>query len=76
MVDVWATKYPDVEVDMSVLQGHPAGVLAALSETAQLVVVGHHARGHGHVGLGAVTSQLIHHAECPIMIGRSDIASA
>jgi nucleotide-binding universal stress UspA family protein len=70
LVSGWAAKYPDVSVETSVIDGHVAGVLAALSEAAQLVVVGHRGHGHGHVGLGAVAAQLVHHAECPVMIVR------
>jgi nucleotide-binding universal stress UspA family protein len=70
LVRVWATKYPEVSVGTSVIDGHASGVLAGLSEAAQLVVVGHRAQGYGHVGLGAVAAQLVHHAECPVMIVR------
>jgi nucleotide-binding universal stress UspA family protein len=73
-VEPWAAKYPDVTVEISVVQGHPTEVLTELSRAAQLVVVGHRATGLGHVGLGAVAAQLLHHAHCPVMITRSAVA--
>nr|WP_240943243.1 universal stress protein [Planosporangium thailandense] len=67
----WHTRFPTVVVDYAITLGGAADVLTALSNTAQLVVVG--ARGHeGFPGLalGSVGDQLIHHAGCPVLIAR------
>jgi nucleotide-binding universal stress UspA family protein len=74
MVEPWAAKYPDVGVTMSVVEGHPTEVLTGLSRDAQLVVVGHRATGLGQVGLGSIAAQLLHHADCPVMVTRSGAA--
>jgi nucleotide-binding universal stress UspA family protein len=68
----WEEKYPDVHVGCGAIEGHPAEVLAGLSTTARLVVVGN--RGHGGFTgllLGSVGLQLLHHAECPVLIART-----
>jgi nucleotide-binding universal stress UspA family protein len=67
----WREKYPDVEVSCKAVEGHPGEALAGLSATARLVVVGD--RGHGgFTGLliGSVGTQLLHHAECPVLLAR------
>jgi nucleotide-binding universal stress UspA family protein len=70
-VGEWSAKYPDVAVEMAAVLGHPTEVLTDLSSTAQLIVVGHRATGFGHVGLGGIAAQLLHHAHCPVMIVRT-----
>ncbi|WP_426513788.1 universal stress protein [Dactylosporangium sp. McL0621] len=65
----WRQQYPDVKVEALVTAGRAAKVLIGVSHTAQLVVVG--SRGHGgFAGLlvGSVGQQLMHHAECPVLI--------
>ncbi|GAA2574935.1 universal stress protein [Dactylosporangium fulvum] len=65
----WREKYPGVKVEALLAVGRPAQVLIGVSHTAQLVVVG--SRGHGGFTgllLGSVGQQLMHHAECPILI--------
>lgn len=72
----WKDKYSDVPVEAVVVDGHPAKVLAGASATAQLVVVG--TRGHGGFAgllLGSVGLQLLHHADCPVLIARASEAS-
>lgn len=59
----------DVDVSVQAICGIPAEVLLNASEGADLLVVG--ARGHGGFArllLGSVSSQLAHHANCPIVI--------
>jgi nucleotide-binding universal stress UspA family protein len=65
-------KFPQVPVEALVSRHNAAGVLVGVSHTAQLVVVG--SRGFGSVSgtiLGSVSLQLLHHADCPVMIARS-----
>jgi nucleotide-binding universal stress UspA family protein len=60
-----------IEVRQSVIEGHPAPVLEALSKTADLVVVGSH--GHGEfVGmlLGSVSEHCVTHCHCPVVVIR------
>jgi len=71
VVDGWAAKYPDVRVETAAVLGHPTEVLVSLSTAAQLIVIGHRASGLGQVGLGGVAAQLLHHADCPVMITRT-----
>ena len=58
-------------VEQRVEQGHPAAVLVAASEQAQLLVIGSH--GHGVFAaslLGSVSHKCIHHAQCPVVVVR------
>lgn len=69
LVDPFAKKYPHatkVFEDVS-----PAKGLTDLSREAQLVVVGSHGRGRIAASLlGSVSQNLIHHAECPVLVVR------
>ncbi|WP_238010544.1 universal stress protein [Dactylosporangium sp. AC04546] len=65
----WAEKYPAVKVRAVLALGRAAQVLVGASRTARLVVVG--SRGHGGFTgllLGSVGQQLMHHAECPVLV--------
>jgi nucleotide-binding universal stress UspA family protein len=65
----WQDKYPSVRLESHLVVGRAAKVLVGASHTAQLVVVG--SRGHGGFTgllLGSVGQQLMHHAECPVLI--------
>lgn len=67
----WREKFPEVQVEELVAHGAAARVLVGVSHTAQLVVVG--TRGHGSFTgtlLGSVGLQLLHHADCPVLINR------
>lgn len=60
-----------VEVESEVLEGHAGERLIVLSRQADLLVVG--ARGHGgFMGLllGSVTTYVVNHAECPVVVVR------
>jgi nucleotide-binding universal stress UspA family protein len=61
----------DVELQVRVQAGHPAGVLIERSAQADLVVVGGRGLG-GFEGLllGSVGRQLLHHTTCPVAIVR------
>jgi nucleotide-binding universal stress UspA family protein len=68
----WRDKYPAVPVREIVVRGGAAGTLVQLSRGAGLVVVG--SRGHGALHgmlLGSVGLQLLHHADCPVLIART-----
>ncbi|MEO6957457.1 MAG: universal stress protein [Antricoccus sp.] len=59
----------EAQVQTRVIRGHPAKVLLAAAEAAQLLVVG--SRGHGgFVGmlLGSVSHQCTQHAPCPVVV--------
>ncbi len=67
----WTGKYPNVVVERILQQRNAAQTLIDLSKPAQLVVVG--SRGRGRIKsalLGSTSSNLLHHAHCPVMICR------
>ena len=64
-------KTPPVEVRQVVTEGHPAPVLVAAAEHADLLVVG--SRGHGAfmgMVLGSVSEHCVSHASCPVVVVR------
>lgn len=64
-------EHSDLEMTIEVKEGEAAQVLVEESHHADLVVVG--SRGHGGfagVLLGSVSSQVAHHATCPVVIVR------
>jgi len=68
----WREKYPTVEVEQTLVCGHPVGVICEASATADLVVVG--SRGRGRAGsalLGSVSHGVLHHAHCPVAVLRA-----
>ncbi len=72
----WREKYPDVKVGTLVARGSAAQVLVGASHGSQLVVVG--SRGHGDLAgtiIGSVGLQLLHHADCPVLVVRPHPAS-
>lgn len=71
LVEPLAAKYPNAHVTKVFQDIGPAKGLAALSREAQLVVVGSHGRGRVATAvLGSVSQNLIHHAECPVLLVR------
>lgn len=61
-----------LDVVTEALEGHAGEQLIALSEHADLLVVG--ARGHGgFLGLlmGSVTTYVVNHSKCPVVVVRS-----
>jgi nucleotide-binding universal stress UspA family protein len=71
MVAAWRQKYPAVTAETVLTHDGAAAVLVGVSHTAQLVVVGSH--GHGALArtlLGSTALQLLHHADCPVLVYR------
>lgn len=59
-------------VETRLVQGHPRHTLIEASRDADLVVVGR--RGHGGFGgmlIGSVSSALVAHAHCPVLVVHS-----
>lgn len=66
-----------VDVTGEVTVGHPAEVLLGAAAGADLLVVG--SRGHGgfaNMLLGSVSTQAVHHAECPVLVVRPGVHPA
>ena len=62
---------PSVPLSTSVIEGHPAAVLVAASQAADLLVVG--SRGHSAFTgmlLGSVSQHCVQHATCPVLVFR------
>jgi len=66
---LWREKYPGVPVEIVLTHDSAASWLVGASRSAQLVVVG---GGHGgtvsRTLLGSTVLQLLHHAQCPVLI--------
>lgn len=76
-VDVVRSEFPDLPVGAALGVGNPVRGLLAVSQEAQMVVVG--ARGvGGFSGLltGSVAVQVAEHAHCPVAVVRPDAESA
>lgn len=66
-----ARKYPNAHVSKVFQDVSPAKGLTDLSGQAQLVVVGSHGRGRlADSILGSVSQNVLHHAECPVLVVR------
>jgi nucleotide-binding universal stress UspA family protein len=69
----WRDKFPQVEVRAVVERSRPELALLTHAAGARLLVVG--SRGRGAVaglGLGSVSQYLLHHAECPVAVARTE----
>jgi nucleotide-binding universal stress UspA family protein len=64
-------RYPEVPVEIRVLEGRPAEELVRASAGASLVVVGGHGSGRFAAFRPESTSHtLVHHAHCPVLVDR------
>ena len=71
LLEPWRETYPGVAVETVLTHETAAATLVGGSHSTQLVVVG--SRGHGAVAgslLGSVGLQLLHHADCPVLVVR------
>lgn len=65
--------HPDVDIQQTVVEGHPAPALVNASRRARLLVVG--CRGHGEFAgmlLGSVSEHCVTNAHCPVLVLRDD----
>lgn len=72
-----AAAAPDVDVEVSIQQGFPAGILLAESRDATMLCLG--SSGIGHLGaafLGSTVAEVAAHADCPVAIVASTRDSA
>ncbi|GAB96892.1 nucleotide-binding universal stress UspA family protein [Kineosphaera limosa] len=76
MVEQVRQNYPEVEVEVKVLGGHPSSVITAMSKEAGLIVLGSRGRG-GFTGmlLGSTTHEVIETATCPVLVARRNEAA-
>lgn len=71
LVEPFARTYPNAHVTKIFEDTSPAKGLTDLSGEAQLVVVGSQGRGRiSDALLGSVSQNLIHHAQCPVLVVR------
>lgn len=66
----WLQSYfPDLEIDIDVLEGAPVEILIRESQTARLLVTGSRGRG-GFAGmlLGSTSQGVLHHSKGPVMV--------
>ena len=67
----WREKYPDLPVDTLITHDSAATALVGASAHAQLVVAGSRGRGTMRSALlGSTVLQLLHYANCPVLIAR------
>ncbi|WP_433567491.1 universal stress protein [Nocardia sp. CA-151230] len=67
----YAERCPEVTVHRVVSSDTPVRALLEQAENAQLVVVGSHGRGgFAGMGLGSVSTALLHLAQCPVLVVR------
>jgi nucleotide-binding universal stress UspA family protein len=69
LLDGFPERWPGVPVRRVVERSRPAAALIAAGLTAELLVVGHRPRGGRRTGtLGSVSSAVLHHAPCPVLV--------
>ena len=71
LLNPWRQQYAQVPVEIVLSHDSAASVLVGLSHRASLVIAG--SRGRGPVAralFGSTGLQLLHHAQCPVLIAR------
>lgn len=69
----WRAKFPDVAVREVVVRDRPVHALLRHAAGAALVIVGSRGRGAlTGLGLGSVSQGMLHHAECPVAVARTE----
>lgn len=65
---------PGIELETELMQGPPSRVLVRASTDAELLVLGGKGRGEflGEFHLEPVTSYVVHHAPCPVVVVRNE----
>ena len=73
LVETWALRYPDVEMQTQMEYSETADALVRCSQDADMMYIGRH--GHGRLGAqismtnpGSITRALLHHAHCPLEV--------
>jgi nucleotide-binding universal stress UspA family protein len=66
----WRAEFPDLEMVTVAPAERPVDALTDAGHVAQLVVVGRHTRGAGHLGprLGSTARGVLHHAAVPVAV--------
>lgn len=70
LLEPWQKKYPDAEVGSEVIHARPGLALAAITASADLLVLGRHC---GHLAgtdspLGSATHAVLEHAQGPVAV--------
>jgi nucleotide-binding universal stress UspA family protein len=75
LLEPWQEKYPGMEVGEEIIHGHPGRVLASLTATADLLVLGRHAHpvGGTDAALGSVSQAVLGHAHGPVAIVPAEV---
>lgn len=64
----WTEKFPEVQVERRLSQGHAVHALLAEAATATMLVVGTRGRGALRSMLGSVSHGVLHHAHIPVAV--------
>ncbi|WP_244223937.1 universal stress protein [Streptomyces tirandamycinicus] len=73
----YRSRWPDVEIRTRVERCRPAHLLVESSRDAELVVVGTHGRtGLRRLMLGSVSGEVLHTAECPVVVVPAPVTGA